>query len=179
MQIAKEKYKTNIVEYVLYMYNIEDIVRANNLEMRLLENTVISKYALPEAQLEEIRKWYAHIIESLKANDAEKAGHTKALDELAHELNDLHIQLLNSLDEERYQELYRWASTYMKELKEKLNNKELNEVQVCLHGLYSLMLLKIQGREISEETAQAMSTFSMMLRYLAKKYHDRREAVQG
>ena len=172
MLIAREKYTNNIVEYILYMYNIEDIIRANHLDMGMLESNVISKYNLPEDQMNELRKWYGNLIVQMTKEDIQGSGHLASLKELIFKLNDLHIQLLNTLTEERYLEHYQWASEFIQELKERMKSPDLTEIEVCINGLYGFMLLKMKHQNVSEETLQAMSVFSQLLRYLSKKYKE-------
>lgn len=172
MLIAREKFKTNIVEYILYMFHIEDVIRADKFDIIELKKNVISNYDLPGNQLNEIVDWYNSLIHQMQKDDIQQSGHLSSLRELMFALNDLHIQLLNTLEEERYIEFYHWASDYIKELKIKMNNPALTEIEVCLNGLYAFMLLKMKGNEVSEETAEAMRLFSQMLRYLSKKYHE-------
>jgi hypothetical protein len=173
MFIAREKLKTNVIEYILYMFHIEDIIRSNFFKIDALEKNVISKYQLSKDELNEVRAWYQHLIDRMEKEDIRESGHLSMLKELIFQLNDLHIQLLNTLEEERYIDYYRWAADYIKELKDKMKHEELTEIEVCLNGLYGYMLLKMKGTPISDETSQAMSIFSQMLRYLSKKYHER------
>ena len=44
MIIARKKRKENIAEYILYMWQIEDIIRANNLNITKIENNIIQKW---------------------------------------------------------------------------------------------------------------------------------------
>jgi hypothetical protein len=173
MFIALEKFKTNIVEYILYMFHIEDVIRFNHFNMNELWENVISKYKLFDNQQNEVYSWYESLIDKMEKEDIKESGHLAAIKELIFQLNDLHIQLLNTLEEERYIEHYRWAADYIKELKDKMKHAELTEIEVCLNGLYGFMLLKMKGTPINEETSQAMSIFSQMLRYLSKRYHER------
>jgi len=173
MFISLEKFKTNIVEYILYMFHIEDVIRSNHGNITELGRNIIVHYNLPNNQLDEVRSWYRNLIIQMEKEDIKEAGHLSSLKEIIFQLNDLHIQLLNSSEEERYIEHYQWASGYIKELKNKMGHPELTEIEVCLNGLYGTMLLKMKGKEISEETSEAMAVFTQMLRYLTKKYHER------
>ncbi|MFC2121971.1 DUF4924 family protein, partial [Bacteroidota bacterium] len=62
MIIAKEKRYTNIAEYILYMWQIEDIIRAYKFDIDEIEKNIISKYDQPENILKEIRYWYISLI---------------------------------------------------------------------------------------------------------------------
>jgi predicted metalloenzyme YecM len=42
MLIAKDKLKNNIVEYILYMWRIEDLLRAMNFDMEAIKSNLIS-----------------------------------------------------------------------------------------------------------------------------------------
>jgi hypothetical protein len=172
MLVAREKLKTNIVEYILYMYHIEDVIRANHFNLNELEKNIITKYSLPAEQQDEVRTWYSGLITQMEKDDVKEEGHISSLREMIFQLNDLHIQLINTLEEDRYLEQYQWASPFIKELKDKMGNTELTEIEVCFNGLYGFMLLKMRGNRITDETTEAMSIFSQMLRYLSKKYHE-------
>jgi len=173
MYIAREKYKTNVVEYILYMFNIEDVIRSNKFDMELLEKNINSKYNISGQKLNEVRGWYNDLTVQMKKEDLIETGHLSSIKELIFKLNDLHIVLLNTTDEERYIEIYHWATDIIRELKNKMNHPELTEIEVCLNGLYAMMLLKMKGLEISTETLEAMGIFSQMMRYLSKNYHKR------
>ena len=47
MIIAEQKRKENIAEYLLYMYQVEDMIRANELDLESIEKTLISKFEVP------------------------------------------------------------------------------------------------------------------------------------
>ena len=52
MIIARQKRKENIAEYLLYMWQVEDLIRANKFDMDSINRTVIAHYDQPEeAQL--------------------------------------------------------------------------------------------------------------------------------
>ncbi|NJO92724.1 MAG: DUF4924 family protein [Chloroflexia bacterium] len=42
-------------------------------------------------------------------------------------------------------------------------------------GLYGLLMMRIQKKDISDETELAMQTFSDLMAALSQKYHDREE----
>lgn len=174
MYIAQEKYRTNISEYILYMFHIEDVIRAHNFDIQLLENKIISTYHLPDEEHKKVTEWYLKLMDQLDKNDARVSGHTLPLSELLHQLNDLHILLLNTLEEEQYVEYYRWAKPIIDELKNKMHNPAVTEIEVCFNGLYGYMLLKLKQQEITKETADAFTVLTQMLRYLAKKFNEKK-----
>jgi flagellin-specific chaperone FliS len=154
------------------MYQTEDLIRANHFDPVELEKNLISKFTLPENQMDELREWYGNLIKQMIKEEITVSGHLTSLKELIFKLNDFHIQLINTLQEEKYLELYKWASGFIIELKEKMKMPEITEIEVCINGLYGYMLLKLKNTDISQETSQVMAVFSQLLRYLAVKYHD-------
>ncbi len=50
MIIASQKRKENIAEYLIYMWQIEDIIRANNLDIDKIKENVIDRFNLDDAQ---------------------------------------------------------------------------------------------------------------------------------
>ena len=66
MIIAKRKRKENIAEYLLYMWQVEDLIRANKFDMDLIRQTVIAHYAQPASVKEEIAQWYQELIDMMR-----------------------------------------------------------------------------------------------------------------
>ena len=62
MLIAQEKRKTNIAEYVLYMWQVEDVIRAYKFNIDLIDKNRVSQYNKPDSIKKEIRNWYANLI---------------------------------------------------------------------------------------------------------------------
>ena len=48
MLVAKQKRKENISEYILYLYQIEDMIRAMQFDMNRIELQLIPEYKVDE-----------------------------------------------------------------------------------------------------------------------------------
>ena len=66
MYIASQKRKENIAEYLLYMWQIEDLIRANDLDLDKIKSNVIDKYQLSEPQIKEMTEWYESLIDMMR-----------------------------------------------------------------------------------------------------------------
>jgi len=170
MLIAKEKYKENIAEYILYMFRIEDTIRACNFDMNIIEERIVSQFRVSEKVRQEIRDWYADLILTMHQENIRKSGHLSALLRLIDELNQLHLNLVHTLKDPQYLEQYYWAVPNIKEFEQKLDHPPKNEIDTCLIALYALLLLKLTKKEISKETIEAMHTFSNLLAILSLRY---------
>lgn len=171
MLIAQEKRKTNIAEYILYMWQVEDIVRACNFNISLIERDYLSKFNQTGKQLDELKDWYANLILMMHEEGIRENGHLSFLKTLVRDLNDLHIRLLNSRDETEYQRIYTQAVVNLREFKSKLPASNISDVEACLNALYGLLLLRLKKVKVSRETEEAMATFSQLLAHLSAKYH--------
>ncbi|MCI5057738.1 MAG: DUF4924 family protein [Flavobacteriales bacterium] len=169
-----KKKNENVVEYVLYMWQIEDLLRSCDLNMDLVEDRIISSYS-PDAKLDLIRKWYLNIIKEMKEKKLFKSGHIEEVQEAISELAMLHNMLINLYQDERYLKLYEKCKDSIDELKKKSNNTLRTDIDACLNGLYGILILRLQNKTISEDTMEAIKQFSLMMAYLAKKYKEMKE----
>lgn len=170
MLIAQEKKKQNIIEYLLYMYQVEDTIRACNFDISVIEQRIINQFKVSEKIKTEVRNWYADIIVMMHQEKIKKNGHLKFLEKLVDDLDLLHKWLIEEKKDKKYLELYFIALPNIHTFSRKLNKSSRNEIDVCLIGLYALLLLRFQKREVSEETLEAMQTFSNLLAILAINY---------
>ena len=75
MIIASQKRKENIAEYLLYMWQIEDIIRANDLDIDKIQHNVIDKYQLDDSLKAQMKEWYESLIDMMRREGVEKSGH--------------------------------------------------------------------------------------------------------
>ena len=175
MIIAQEKRKSNIAEFILYMWQVEDLIRASAFDLERVNEIVISKFDLPEEKLEEIRTWYSNLITLMAEEQIVKKGHMSFLNKLIRELNDLHLRLLQAEDQEKYREIYETASPNIKSFIEKSPEPFSSEIEACLTGLYGYLMLKLQQSEVSNETKEAMISFSNFLAALSIRFRELEE----
>ena len=67
-----------------------------------------------------------------------------------------------------YLQYYSWAKTHLDELQKLSKNTVKNEIEAGLNGLYGYLLLKLQKRQITEETQKSIDAISKMLAFLNK-----------
>jgi homoserine dehydrogenase len=171
MIIAREKRNQNIVEYLLYMYQVEDLIRAAKLDISVINDAIVQKYDQPEDIKLEILQWYEDHINLLKDENKQNNGHLTYLENLANDLNELHLKLLSTSDKKKYLELYTNAIPSLHALKSRSKGRNIHEIKLCLNGLYGYLLLKLRGENISPETSESIEDISKMMAFLANKYH--------
>ncbi len=168
MILAEQKKDENIIEYILYIWQIEDIIRANNFDISKINKLIISNYKVDDKKKKEIEKWYKSIINDLKTNNKETSGHCFLTNELINKLNDLHNSLKTS--NIKYKEIYSWALSPINEFKEKSKITNDNEILISLNALYAILLLKLKRKTLNSETEHAIKNISNLLGYLALRY---------
>jgi hypothetical protein len=174
MLIARRKREENIVEYLLYMYQIEDLIRAHKLSIDSLFKSVIAPQIEDDQLAGQYREWYVSLIQQLENQGKQKTGHITDVIEVQLELFYLHNTLLNLMHDERYRKIYEKAIPFLQEFGELSLIPQLNDVEKALHGLYTKLLMRLKGQSISPQTEEAFEAMRNMLAYLANAYHKMR-----
>jgi hypothetical protein len=170
MLIAQQKLKENIAEYVLYMFQIEDVVRAYDLDIDRLMGDFVAPQLNDEKLVQAYREWYEGIIREMKFQKIEKTGHLHDIKEILVELSYLHNVLMNMANDSKYKAIFEKALPYINEFKDRSNLKDRNEIELAFHGLYMKLLLRLQKKEISQATEEAFDAMRALLAYLADAF---------
>ena len=117
MYIASQKRKENIAEYLLYMWQIEDIIRANDLDIDKIKANIIDKYDLDDARRREMTEWYESLIDMMRRENVEKCGHIQLNRNVIIQLVDLHNALLRDPRFNEYTRQFYAALPYIVELR--------------------------------------------------------------
>jgi len=166
MFVARNLRKTNIAEYLLYMWQVEDLLRSNRLDIDALTRNVVSQYRLDDAQRAELVEWYENLIEMMRHEGVEKGGHLQINRNVLTQLCDLHERLMHSTKFPYYQAAYYKVLPAIVELRAKSHTQDETEIENCFDVLYGVWMLKLQGKPLTDETAEAakgISTFLGML----------------
>lgn len=172
MLIARKLKKENIIEYLLYMWQIEDIIRAYDLDIDKIDEQIIDKFDQSESIRQEMCDWYESLIDMMLREDVVKKGHLAINRNVLNDLSVLHQQLLNSPRETEYTASYYKTLPFIVELRSKSSEKDIPELETCLSALYGFLLMRMQKKEISGETQAAITQISALLRILAIKYKE-------
>lgn len=171
MLIAQQKIKENIAEYIIYMYQIEDIIRAYNFDLEAILKSYVRPQLPDESFLPSYEKWYKRLIANMQMQKIEKVGHLAEINDVLVELSFLHNTLINQAKDEKYTAIFDSALKNIETFKERSNLKEKNEIEIAFHALYMKMLMRLQKKEISAETEEAFDSMRIMLAYLGRAYH--------
>ena len=171
MIIAQQKRHENIAEYLLYMWQVEDMIRACALDINLVDERIISKYDLPATQRAQVRDWWESLIMMMKAEGVKQSGHLQINTNVLSDMTDLHLRLLKDGHDAIYTSCFYSTLPYIVELRGREGENKLGELETCFTALYGVMILNMQKREISEQTKVAMQQISKFIALLADKYN--------
>ena len=171
MLIAQQKRKENIAEYLIYMFQVEDMIRVCKLDIHIVDEHIISQYNESYEVKRDIREWYNALISMMKEKNIEKSGHIPILESLISDLNEIHESLLNNPEKNEYLKLYHEAKPAVDELKIKSGDPETNDIKASFTGLYGYLLLKISSKDINPETESAINQISNLLASLSLEFH--------
>lgn len=170
MFIARQLKKSNIAEYLLYMWQVEDLIRANDLDIARIEATVIDPCCLDEQRRKELTQWYEELIDMMHREGVTRSGHLQINKNIIILLNDLHHRLMRSPKVPAYGAAYYKVLPYIVELRARGDKKDVCEIENCFDALYGVMLLRLQKREVSRDTAEAVDAISHFIALLAAYY---------
>lgn len=141
----------NIAEYILYIWQMEDYLRA------------FPEHAEATPELHELN-------EMMHREGITASGHLQLAQIALGELEDLSEQLQNE------DALYRAAMFRLQPslnlLKAKTDRPTMSDIEACLTLLYQIMLLRLQKREITPETADVQQRATQVLQFLSKTYYE-------
>jgi hypothetical protein len=178
MYIAQELRKNSIAEYLLYMWQIEDLIRAYGCSLTNIRREYIGRFDYSEDQKEELADWFGNLIKMMNEEGKRESGHLQINKIVLQDMAELHAQLLNSTKFPFYNAEYYKVLPFIVELRNK-SHKDVNEIETCMEALYGMMLLKLQKKEISPNTNHAMKEITTFIGMLSDYYKkDKNEGLQ-
>ena len=177
MIIASQKRKENIAEYLLYMWQIEDLIRANGLDINKIISNVIDRYDLSPEQRKSMIEWYESLIDMMRREDVVTSGHLQINKNILGQLVALHQQILKDPRFADYHELFYRTLPYIVELRGKAGDTPAGEIETCFNALYGTLLLKLQKKEITPQTSEAIAQISRFISLLARDFLDEEDKL--
>ena len=175
MFIAQELRKKNIAEYLLYMWQVEDTIRAFDCSLARIRRDYIDRFDYDEEQKEEEVDWFGNLIRMMNTEGCRLQGHLQINKVTLQMMTDLHQQLLGSSKYPFYNAEYFKVLPFIVELRNRGANKEEGEIETCMNLLYGVMMLRLQKKEITPNTEHALKEISTFLGMLSDYYKKDKE----
>lgn len=142
--------RENIAEYILYLWQLEDYLRA-----------------FPE--MAEGNEELADILRMMHADDVMDGGHIQLAQIALKELEMLSDDILTQ--EATYRAAMIRITPALNLLKARTDRPTMSNIEACLVLLYQIMMLRLQKRPISAETQEVQQQATSLLQYLSKTYY--------
>jgi len=174
MLIALQKRKENIAEYLIYMWQVEDLIRACQLNDEKIEQLLVSRFlgmeGVTQDSISEVREWYLNLRNMMLQEGKRDSGHLQINQNILIDLTDLHLKLLKNGQDAIYTSAFYATLPIIVELRSKEGADTLGELETCFMALYGVLMLRLQKKEVGEETLVAVRQISKFLAQLAEKY---------
>ncbi len=175
MFIAQELRKKNIAEYLLYMWQVEDTIRAFGCSLQRIKQEYVSRFDYDDEKKEEEIDWFGNLIRMMNQEGCREKGHLQINKVTMQMLAELHAQLLSSSKFPFYNSAYYKVLPFIVELRNRGVNKDENEIETCFNSLYGVMMLRLRKAEISPNTAHAVKEISTFIGMLSDYYKKDKE----
>lgn len=178
MFVAQELRKKSIAEYLLYMWQIEDIIRAYGCSLPVIKKNYVDRFDFTSEQREEELDWFGNLIRMMNEEGKREGGHLNINMVILKDVIDLHGMLLQSTKFPIYNAEYYKVLPFIVELRQR-GDKDLNEIETCLDALYGVMMLRLQKKNITPETERAIKEITVFIGLLSDYYiKDRTEGLK-
>ena len=189
MYIAKELRKKNIAEYLLYMWQVEDLLRAYDCSLGRIRREYIDRFDYTDEQKEEMADWYGDLIRMMNQEGCRLNGHLQINKIVMQQLEELNAELLDGTDHPFYTSEYYKVLPYIVELRrrgrtkeeggsDEGETKEESEIETCFNALYGMMMLRLQKKEVSPDTQHAIKEITTFIGMLNDEFM-KEKLVQG
>jgi hypothetical protein len=173
MKTAQQLRKDNIAEYLLYMWQMEDILRACHCDMEVVKAQLLPRFPEEERQQEE--QWLHELCDMMHREAVTEHGHLQINQNVLQQLTELHNVLLSTPKIAYYSAAYYNALPFIVELRAKAGAEAAPEIDTCFQALYGELMLKLKHQPVSEETEEALQAIKRFIAMLAAYYSDEKE----
>ena len=146
MLLAEQIKENNIAEYVLYMWQTEDLVRGFDLNIDSIEANVIPQIAKSDEDVQAVKNWYLQLIKELRIQGKTQKGHCNSIIEILGEINYLHNTLINLMQDGKYSDIYKNALPYLEDFRKHTQEEEVSDIHLCFNALYGKTNFKAKRR---------------------------------
>ena len=146
MDIAQAKRKENIAEYILYLWQIEDLLRALQFSPEAVYSQLVAPRNLPPDQGQIFLLWYMDIANLLREEGKEQSGHLDHTLHLIADMHNLHLQLMELPVGKEYRQKFAHLAPYLPTLRTIIGKSDISDTELCFRALYAAMLYRIKGK---------------------------------
>lgn len=145
MDIAQSKRKENIAEYILYLWQLEDLLRALQFSPEAIYSQLVAPREVDEEQKHIYLLWYMDIVNLLRKEGKEETGHLEHTLHLIADMHNLHLRLMHHPIGEHYRKTFAALMPQLPRLRQMVQKEEISDTEIAFRALYATMLYRIKG----------------------------------
>ena len=177
MYIAQQKRRENIAEYILYLWQLEDLLRALHFSPEAIYTSLVEPNDCDENEKQQIFMWYMSLVGLLREEGKEQQGHLAHTLHLISDVENLHLQLLELPVGAHYRTLWGPLKEEVSRLRIVLARDGVSDIELCFRALYAAMLYRLKGDDSKSGAIEDVVTLiSPVIATLADTY---RKVEQG
>ncbi len=172
MQTAQQLRHTNIAEYILYLWQLEDLFRS----LQFSPQAIFTQFVAPRPDItqgdaEVLHNWYMEFCEMLEREGKRTQGHSEHTLHLIADLNDLHLRLLKLPVGARYQTLWQGMEGALDDLRAAMKSETpISDIELSFRALYGAMLYRLKGEDGRGAVEDTLAYVSPLIAELASMY---------
>jgi hypothetical protein len=175
MDPLSKKKQDNIAGYVISMWHLEDLLRAQRFDLTVIEELLVAPMEGDDRTRAEVRAWYADVVRRMRAQGITERGHLSEVEEVMNELEFLHRTLVEVLNDADYDAHFAKAEPDIKVLQDAAGEEADGPITTCFTAIYGVMVLRAKGQEVSAATTEAEGHFRQLLERLSQHYRQMRK----
>lgn len=183
MIIAQKLQHENRAEYLLYMFQVEDILRAYGCNEQRIDDEYLTRFQVDAETRAAMRQWYADLCEMMRSEQKMERGHLQICNNVVIGLEDLNAALLGSEKFPYYKQMYYKVLPYVVELRSRnaaaaatpadgtaasAAATEKSELMYLFDFLYGIMILRLKKTPISQGTEETVRNITAFLGQLSE-----------
>ena len=171
MDIAQAKRKENIAEYILYLWQLEDLLRALQFSPEAIYSQLVAPREVADEQKHIYLLWYMDIVNLLRKEGKEQSGHLEHTLHLIGDVHNLHLQLMQNPVGEHYRKIFARLAPQLPQLRAMISRDDVSDTELAFRALYAAMLYRIKGdKKRAEAISDTIELISPVVAELAAMY---------
>jgi hypothetical protein len=171
MDIAQAKRKENIAEYILYLWQLEDLLRALQFSPEAIYSQLVAPREVADEQKHIYLLWYMDIVNLLRKEGKEQSGHLEHTLHLIGDVHNLHLQLMQNPVGEHYRKTFARLAPQLPQLRAMISRDDVSDTELAFRALYAAMLYRIKGdKKRAEAISDTIELVSPVVAELAAMY---------
>jgi hypothetical protein len=171
MDIAQAKRKENIAEYILYLWQLEDLLRALQFSPEAIYSQLVAPREVADEQKHIYLLWYMDIVNLLRKEGKEQSGHLEHTLHLIGDVHNLHLQLMQNPVGEHYCKTFARLAPQLPQLRAMISRDDVSDTELAFRALYAAMLYRIKGdKKRAEAISDTIELVSPVVAELAAMY---------